>query len=51
MHTCISTADYTVKPVLRAHSKNEDQLSLNAGQSIAECSKGSFLQSFRPSLS
>ena len=29
----------------------QDQLSLNAGQSIAECSKGSILQYFRPSLS
>ena len=28
-----------------------DQLSLNAGQSIAKCSKGSILQYFRPSLS
>ena len=27
------------------------QLSLNAGQIIAECSKGSILQYFRPSLS
>ena len=30
MHICIFTADYTVKPVLSVHSK-EDQLSLNAG--------------------
>ena len=29
----------------------QDQLSLNAGQSIAECSKGSILQYFWPSLS
>ena len=29
----------------------KDQLSLNAGKSIAECSKGSILQYFRPSLS
>ena len=28
-----------------------DQLSLNASQNIAECSKGSILQYFRPSLS
>ena len=34
MHTCVCilTAEYTVKPVLSGHSKNEDQLSLNAGQ-------------------
>ena len=29
----------------------QDQLMLNAGQSIAECSEGSILQYFRPSLS
>ena len=29
----------------------QDQLSLNAGQSIAECSRGEILQYFRPSLS
>ena len=29
----------------------QDQLLLNAGQSIAECSKGSILQYLRPSLS
>ena len=29
----------------------QDQLSLNAGKSIAECSKGSILQYFPPSLS
>ena len=29
----------------------EDQLLLNAGESIAESSKGSILQYFRPSLS
>ena len=29
----------------------QDQLLLNAGQSIAECSKGSILQYFLPSLS
>ena len=51
MHICILTADYTVKPVLSSHIYKEDQLSLNAGQSIAECSKGSILQSFWPSLS
>ena len=32
MYICILTADYTVKPVLSAHSKKEDQLSINAGQ-------------------
>ena len=45
----------TVKPVLSGHSKRrsknvfQDQLSLNAGQSIAECL--SILQYFQPSLS
>ena len=29
----------------------QDQLSFNTGQSIAECSMGSILQYFRPSLS
>ena len=47
----------TVKPVLSGHSKRrpkigfQDRLPLNAGQSIAECSKGSILQYFRPALS
>ena len=60
--TCI-----TVKPVLSGHSERkpkiafQDLLTLNAGQIIAECSKGgggvvgggggeSILQYFRPSL-
>ena len=48
---------YTVKPVLSGHSKRrpkigfQTHLSLNAGQSIAECSKGSILQYYWPSLS
>ena len=47
----------TVKPVLSSHSKRrpkigfQDPFLLNAGQSIAECSKGSILKYFRPSLS
>ena len=50
------TSYSTVKPVLSGHSKKTKQgfqgrLSLNAGQSIAECSPWSILQYFRPSLS
>ena len=48
---------YTVKPVVGGHLKRRpkigfpDRLLLNAGQRIAECSKGTILQYFRPSLS
>ena len=47
----------TVKPVLSGHSKRTPKLVLNTDyrlmqvKSIAECSKGSILQYFRPSLS
>ena len=47
----------TVKPVLRVHSKRRPKLVFNPNyplmqvKSIAECSKGSILQYFRPSLS
>ena len=42
----------TVKPALSGHSKKDeklgfqDRLSLNAGQSIAECSKRAFCNTF-----
>ena len=48
---------YTVKPVLSGHSKRTQKLvfstdySLMQVKSIAECSKGSILQYFGPSLS
>ena len=51
MHICILTADYTVKPVLSGHSKKKTNYRLMQVKSIAECSKGSILQSFWPSLS
>ena len=47
----------TVKPVLSSHSKKRPNLVFNTDcrlmqvKSIAECSKGSILQYFRPSLS
>ena len=47
---------FTVKPVLSGHSKRrpklifEDHCRLMQIKSIAECSKGSILQYFRPSL-
>ena len=47
---------YTVKPVLSGHSKRRQKLVFKTDyclmqvKSIAECSKGSFLQYFRPSL-
>ena len=47
----------TVKPVLNSHSKRRQKLVLKTDyplmqvESIAECSKGSILQYFRPSLS
>ena len=45
--------EYTVKPVLSGHPQKDQNwvLSLNAGQSIAECSNGGILQYFRPALS
>ena len=46
MHICILTADYTVKPVLSGHSKKKTNYRLMQVKSIAECSKGSILQSF-----
>ena len=49
-HVCILTADYTVKPVLSDHSKKTNYRLMQV-KIIAECSKGSILQSFRPSLS
>ena len=51
MHICILTADYTVKSALRGNSKKKNNYRLKQGKSIAECSKGSILHSFRPSLS
>ena len=51
MHICILTADYKAKPVLSGHSKKKTNYRLMQVKSIAECSKGSILQSFRPSLS
>ena len=48
---CILTADYTAKPVLSGHSKKKTNYRLMQVKSIAECSKESILQSFRPSLS
>ena len=50
MHICIFTADYTVNPVLSGHSKKTNYRLMQV-KSIAECSKGSILQSFWPSLS
>ena len=49
------TEDYSKTCVKQPLSKRliigcQDQLSLNAGQNIVECSKGSILQYFRPSL-
>ena len=49
--------EYTVKPVLRINSKRRPKIgfktnySLMQVKSIAECSNGSILQYFRPSLS
>ena len=51
MHICILTADYTVKSVLSSHSKKKTNYHLMQVKRIAECSKGSILQYFRPSLS
>ena len=48
---CILTADYTVKPVLSGHSKKKTNYRLIQVKSVAECSKGSILESFWPSLS
>ena len=53
----LSMIHYTVKPVLRGHSKRrpkigfQDRLSLNAGQKYCRMLKQSILQYFRPSLS
>ena len=52
-----NTYIHTVKPVLSGHSKRRPKLVFNTYyplmqvKSIAECSKGSILQYFRPSLS
>ena len=52
----LSTHSHTVKPVLSDHSKWRPKLFFKANyrlmqvKSIAECSKGSILQYFRPSL-
>ena len=51
MHMCILIADYTVKPVLGGYSKKKTNYRLMQVKSIAECSNGSILQYFRPSLS
>ena len=51
MHICILTADYTVKPFLSGQLKKKTNYPLMMVESIAECSKGSLLQSFLPSLS
>ena len=51
MYTCILTSDYTVKPVLSGHSNKKTNYRLMQVKSIAECSTGSILQSFRPSVS
>ena len=48
---CILTADVTVKPVLSSYLKKKTNYHLMQVKSIEECSKGSILQSFRPSLS
>ena len=40
-----------VKRLKKTKNGFQDRLLLNAGQNIAECSKGSILQNFRPSLS
>ena len=48
---------YTVKPVLSGHSKRTPKMVFNTNyrlmqfKNIAECSKGSILQYFQPSLS
>ena len=42
--------DYTFKPVLIGHSKKKTNYCLMQVKSIAECSKGSNLQSFQLSL-
>ena len=48
---------FTVTPVENCHSQKDkkngfqDRLSLNAGHNIADCSKGSIMQYFRPSFS
>ena len=51
MHISILTADYTVKPVLSHNSKKKTNYRVMQVKIIAECSKGSILQSFRPSFS
>ena len=51
MYIWILTTDYTVKPVLSGHSKKKTNYHLMQVKSIAECSNGSILQSFWPSLS
>ena len=46
MHICILTADCTVRPVLSGYSRKKTNYHLMQVKSIAECSKGSILQSF-----
>ena len=52
----IDMKPHTVRPVLSGHSKKHQKLVFNTNyclmqvKSIAECSKGSILQYFRPSL-
>ena len=54
---CVILFMYTVKPTLSGHSKRTPKMVFNTDyrlmqvKSIAECSKGSVLQHFRPSLS
>ena len=48
---CILTAEYAVKPVLSDHSKKKTNYRLMQVKSIAECSKGSIRQYFRPAIS
>ena len=51
MHIWTLTADDTVKPFLSGHWKKKTNYRLMQVKSIAECSKGSILQYFWPSLS
>ena len=48
---CVLAADYSVKPVLSSRSNKKTNYHSMQVESIAECSKGSILQYFRPSFS
>ena len=56
-HEILEFIPYTVKPVYEGHSQKDLKLFFKTDyrlmrvESIAECSKGSILQYFRPSLS